>query len=112
MTPDHSVYRNLKPEFDLNLCQGEMCHIAEVIVKTDKPKAGETRVSISNDLKTWTQILKAGAKEDDVLKFIVPGEQYAKFLKISFPRNTNGGGFVSTRQIIVRGIKKSLIAPH
>jgi hypothetical protein len=83
-----------------------------VIVKTDKPKAGETRISISNDQINWTQILKSGPKEEDMMKFIIPGEQYAKFMKISFPRNTNGGGFVSTRQIIVRGMKKSMIAPH
>jgi hypothetical protein len=65
---DHAVYRNLKPEFKFNLCDGEMCHVAEVIIKTDKPKPAEARISLSNDCTNWTQPSKFSAQSEDIMK--------------------------------------------
>jgi hypothetical protein len=109
LKPDNSIYRNLKPEIEFNLCNNEVCHIAEIIVKADKPKPGETKVFTSMDKKIWTLIGRFGAQFEETQKLIPTGEQYAKYLKIHFTKNTNGGGFVSIKQITIRGIRKTLI---
>lgn len=106
---DQSIYRTLSPEFEINLCDGETCHVAEIIIKTDKPKPGEIRVSISNDKTNWMPVAKFTGTGEEVLKYIVPGEQYGKYLKLFFPKNINGSKFVAIKYIIVRGIKKALI---
>lgn len=62
------VYRTLKPEFDLNLFDGNICHVAEVLIRTDKPKPGEIRISISNDRQTWHKLGKFPPGSDDVTK--------------------------------------------
>ena len=70
MKPDNSVYRNLKPEFELTLADNETCHVAEVMIKTDKPKPAEVRIFLSDDKVNWTSVGKFGQQSDDLMKYL------------------------------------------
>ena len=70
MKPDNSVYRNLKPEFELTLAVNETCHVAEVMIKTDKPKPAEVRIFLSDDKVNWTSVGKFGQQSDDLMKYL------------------------------------------
>ena len=65
---DQTVYRNLKPEFEIVLYDGEACHIAEVIIKTDKPKPQDIRIFLSTDKTNWSTPFKFSAQPEDTMK--------------------------------------------
>lgn len=66
---DSSLYRNLKPEFELSLCNGEECHIAEIILKTDKPQPAEMIVMFSQDGEHWKDNIKFSISAEESQKY-------------------------------------------
>jgi hypothetical protein len=75
------IYRHHKPSFEFDLYNGETCYIGKIIVESKIPPPGEVEISIGNTpAGPWRKIISEKARNDEKNEFILPGEQYAKYL--------------------------------
>lgn len=75
------VYRHHKPTFEFDLCNGETCYIGKIVIQTRLPPPGEVEISISLVPNgNWRKVISELSKFDEENEFIMPGEQYAKYL--------------------------------
>ena len=47
---DNTIYRNIKPTFEFNLYNDEICFVSHVIVDADEPPPGHVEIYLSNDI--------------------------------------------------------------
>lgn len=80
------------------------------MVESKIPPPGDVEICISNTpAGPWRKIIQEKAKNDEKNEFILPGEQYCKYLQIKFLNNKYGGNFVGIRHLVIKGLKKSAI---
>ena len=104
------IYRHHKPTFEFDLYNGETCYIGKIIVESKIPPPGQVEILISHAPQgPWRKIVEQKAVNDETNEFILPGEQYAKYLQIKFLSNKYGGNFVGIRHLVVKGLKKAAI---
>lgn len=107
------IYRNHKPSFEFNLYNDELCYIAEVVVEADAPEPGDVLISLKDHHDSqWRRVLQKKSSKDPgkkTFRYVLPGEQYSRYLQIKFLNNSLGRNFVGIRRLVIRGLKKDNI---
>ena len=104
------AYRHHKPTFEFDLFNGELCYVAKVVVESKIPPPGDVEISLSiTPSGPWRSVFKDKSRNDEKNEFVLPGEQYAKYLQIKFLNNKYGGNFVGIRYLYIKGLKKTQI---
>jgi len=101
---DESVYRALTPNLDFMLNFGASCFIAEVFIYPGECGPDQIQIHTSNVIDKWTLISEHKCDRAPEQKFLLPGEQIAKYLRVSCLNNIRGGNIVSVRKITIRGM--------
>lgn len=91
----------------------ELCYVAEVIVEGDTPAPGDVLISLKDDDGSkWRRVLEKKSEKNTssrTFRYVLPGEQYGRYLQIKFLNNNLGRNFVGIRRLLIRGIKKTNI---
>ena len=103
---DESVYRGLTPNYDFTLNYGGNCFIAEVHLFPGECGPEQIEIYTSSVIDKWNFIKEFKCNRDPQQKFLLPGEQIAKYLRVSCLNNIRGGNIVSVRRILITGVKK------
>ena len=102
---DESVYRAINPLIDLTLGENFPCFIADLTIHPGECGPGTIEVFTSNFMDKWTLVKSFQCTRDPSQRFVLPGEQTAKYLRIKSVNNIRGGNIVSVRMVQVKGIK-------
>lgn len=60
----------------------------------------------------WRKVFQQKSSKDLATKtyrYVLPGEQYSRYLQIKFLNNNLGRNFVGIKRLMIRGIKKDNI---
>ena len=109
LADDHTSYRNKTPQIDLNLYNDALCFVSEVLVDPTEPRPGETELFVATEPNKWVKMDYGLAKEGQMIRYILKGETYCKYLRIFFLNNDRRGHYIGIRQIRIKGIKQSTI---
>jgi hypothetical protein len=101
---DETMYKALQPAIDLNLKDGDLCFIAEILIWPGDVGPNIVEIFVSNQSDSWTFVKEYACSRDGVSKLVVPGEYIAKYLRIICKNNTRGGNIVAIRHLKVVGL--------
>jgi hypothetical protein len=103
---DESVYKALSPDLDFTLANTKKWFISEVYIHSGDGGPGNVEVYISDIPNSWSLVEAYEWSDDEIQRLTIPGEQIAKFLRIRWLNNNQGGNIVKVRFVEIKGIVK------
>lgn len=58
---------------------------------------------------SWRLAGKFDSSKEKQQRYVLPGEQYGKYVQMRFLNNRRGGNFVGIRFLQIKGLKKSVV---
>jgi len=103
---DDKIYKALTPELDLTLNNGRKWFVSEIFIHGGDGGPAHIEVYISDYAQHWDYIEAYECSNDEIQRITLPGENIAKYIRIKWLTNNQGGNIVKVRHVEVKGMTK------